>query len=564
MELLEKYFDIAFDAPDGIKRLRELILTLAMQGKLVPQDQNEPSASELLKEIAAEKQRLVKNGTIKKPKPLSEIKSEEVPYKLPHGWEWVRLGDIGIIGSSSRVHQNDWRNSGVPFYRAREIVKLSKQGFVDNELFITEELYQSLTSSGLSPAPGDLMITGVGTIGVPYVVKEKDRFYFKDASVLIFKNQFKIFPLFLSRFFESHHWISSIHKESMGTTVHTLTIVRANEATIPLPPIPEQHRIVAKIEQLMTRCDELETLRFEREQKRINVHVSAVNRLLSARENNTFIDAWQFISKHFGDLHSVKENVTELRKAILQLAVMGKLVPQDPSDVPANKLFEELEVEKKRLVKSGKIKASKPLSEINHDEVPYQLPKGWIWARLNDVLDVRDGTHDTPKYVDVGYPLITSKNLYTGKLSFEDIKYISEEDHKKISERSKVDVGDILFAMIGSIGNPVIVDSDAEFSIKNMALFKFYQTGVPDNRFLHYFLIHAQENMKAISSGAVQSFVSLGFLRSYLFPLPPLAEQARIVAKIDRLMACCDDLDQQIDKASFKQTQLLNALISQV
>ena len=212
MELLEKYFDIAFDAPDGIKRLRELILTLAMQGKLVPQDQNEPSASELLKEIAAEKQRLVKNGTIKKPKPLSEIKSEEVPYKLPHGWEWVRLGDIGIIGSSSRVHQNDWRNSGVPFYRAREIVKLSKQGFVDNELFITEELYQSLTSSGLSPAPGDLMITGVGTIGVPYVVKEKDRFYFKDASVLIFKNQFKIFPLFLSRFFESHHWISSIHK----------------------------------------------------------------------------------------------------------------------------------------------------------------------------------------------------------------------------------------------------------------------------------------------------------------------------------------------------------------
>ena len=289
-----------------------------------------------------------------------------------------------------------------------------------------------------------------------------------------------------------------------------------------------------------------------------------MNRLLFAQESNTFTDSWQFISKHFGELYSVKENVTKLRRAILQLAVMGKLVPQDPNDVPANKLFEELESEKKRLVRSGKLKASKPLTEINPDEVPYQLPNGWIWARLNDVLDVRDGTHDTPKYVDFGYPLITSKNLYTGKLSFEDVKYISEEDHQKIRERSKVDIGDILFAMIGSIGNPVIVDSDAEFSIKNMALFKFYQTGVPDNRFLHYFLIHAQENMKAISSGAVQSFVSLGFLRNYLFPLPPLAEQARIVSKIDRLMACCDNLEQQIDEASFKQTQLLNALISQV
>lgn len=267
MEMLEKYFDIAFDAPDGIKRLRELILTLAMKGKLVPQDPNDKTAGELLKEIEAEKQRLVKKGTFKKFKPLSKIKSEEVPYKLPQGWEWVRLGDIGVIGSSSRVHQNDWRDSGVPFYRAREIVKLSKHGFVNNELFITEELFLSLTSSGLSPAPGDVMITGVGTIGVPYVVKDDDRFYFKDASVLIFKNQFKIYPLFLSRFFESNHWISSIHKESMGTTVHTLTIVRANESIIPLPPISEQHRIVAKIDQLMALCDELEKLRFEREKK---------------------------------------------------------------------------------------------------------------------------------------------------------------------------------------------------------------------------------------------------------------------------------------------------------
>jgi type I restriction enzyme S subunit len=196
--------------------------------------------------------------------------------------------------------------------------------------------------------------------------------------------------------------------------------------------------------------------------------------------------------------------------------------------------------------------------------VPYALPQGWEWVRLNDALDVRDGTHDTPKYVASGYPLITSKNIYSGTLRFDDVKYISVEDHQKISERSKVDAGDILFVMIGSIGNPVIVECDTEFSIKNMALFKYFIEGRPDNRYLHYFLTHAQENMKAISSGAVQSFVSLGFLRSYLLPLPPIAEQHRIVAKIDQLMALCNTLDQQIAAATKKQTELLNAVMAQV
>ena len=157
--------------------------------------------------------------------------------------------------------------------------------------------------------------------------------------------------------------------------------------------------------------------------------------------------------------------------------------------------------------------------------------------RLNDALDIQDGTHNTPKYIDTGFPLVTSKNIYTGTLCLKGVKYISKEDHEKISERSKVDKGDILFAMIGSIGNPVIVTSDVEFSIKNVALFKYVINGKPNNQYLHYYLVQAQENMKATSSGAVQKFVSLGFLRKYPFLLPPLFEQHRIVALIDQLMA---------------------------
>lgn len=251
----------------------------------------------------------------------------------------------------------------------------------------------------------------------------------------------------------------------------------------------------------------------------------------------------RLLEQHFDTAFAAPDGIKKLRELILTLAMQGRLVPQDPDDPPASELVKEIEVEKRRLVKEGKIKTPKALPEIKADEVPYELPEGWVWVRLHDVFDVRDGTHDTPKYIEEGYPLITSKNLYTGKLSFDDVKFISEADHKKICERSAVAVGDILLAMIGSIGNPVIVDSNVDFSIKNVALFKFYVDRKPDNRFFYYFLSLSQNKMKAISSGAVQSFVSLGFLRNYVFPLPPLSEQHRIVAKIDQLMARCDELE---------------------
>jgi type I restriction enzyme S subunit len=313
----------------------------------------------------------------------------------------------------------------------------------------------------------------------------------------------------------------------------------------------------------MARCDALEKLRAERDAKRLAVHSAAVRELLNVADTDGHIQAREFLGQHFGELYAVKENVTELRRAIMQLAVMGKLVPQDPNDPPASELLKQIESEKKRLVKEGKIKAPKQQTPLPQSQGLYLLPSGWVWTRLNDVLDVRDGTHDTPKYVEVGYPLVTSKNIFSGTLNLNDALYISEEDHRKISERSRVDRGDILFAMIGSIGNPVIVDCDDEFSIKNMALFKFYQQGKLDNKYLHYYLVHAQQEMKARSSGAVQSFVSLGFLRNYLFPMPSLQEQRRIVAKIDQLMLLCDTLEQQIGAARETQSAMLNTMIAQ-
>ncbi len=242
----------------------------------------------------------------------------------------------------------------------------------------------------------------------------------------------------------------------------------------------------------------------------------------------------------------------KLKNSILQMAVQGKLVPQDPNDEPASVLLERIRKEKEQLIKEGKIKRNKNESYIFRgadnlhyeqigkevrcieDELPFEIPDSWEWGTLNSCTDVRDGTHDTPKYCSSGYPLITSKNLIDGKIDFSTAKLISEDDYIKINQRSKVNTNDILFAMIGSIGNPVLYLGNEEFSIKNMALFKSIYRDV-DMNYINLFLDYEQNNMRKQASGGVQSFVSLNYLCNYRIPLPPFKEQMRIVNKIKEL-----------------------------
>lgn len=226
----------------------------------------------------------------------------------------------------------------------------------------------------------------------------------------------------------------------------------------------------------------------------------------------------------------------ELKNSILQLAIQGKLVPQRPEEGNAEELYKQIQAEKQKLIKEGKIKKEKPLPPITDNEKPFEIPASWKWVRLYDILDVRDGTHDTPKYVIKGIPLVTSKNLINNTINFETAKLISVEDAKYINTRSVVDTGDILFAMIGTIGNPVLVKKDREFCIKNMALFKPIDCKLFEMLYLFWYLQKEQDSMKKKASGGVQSFVSLKYLRNYLLPLPPLAEQKRIVAKIEEIL----------------------------
>lgn len=238
-------------------RLKKSLLQHAMEGKLVDQDPNDEPASELLKRISTEKSELVKEGKIKKSKKLPEISKDEKPFDIPDSWEWVRISDISNLCSAKRVHKADWKQSGVPFYRAREIVQLAKFDFVNNELYISDQLYKEYSLYGL-PKAGDLMITAVGTLGQVYIVKNSDRFYYKDASVICLQNIGNLDSRFLKYVIDSEMFKSQVKSNSNGTTVSTLTMSRMNEYIIPLPPLNEQRRIVAKLSKLFKQVDILQ------------------------------------------------------------------------------------------------------------------------------------------------------------------------------------------------------------------------------------------------------------------------------------------------------------------
>lgn len=560
--LLKQHFDTAFAAPDGIKKLRELILTLAMQGRLVPQDPNDQPASELLMEIAAERRRLVKEGKIKAAKPLPEITAEDVPYGLPVGWVWVRLGDIADVNGGFAFKSSNYSNNGV---RVVRISDFDEKGFKDDKI-VRFPFSDDLNNFKLEPNNILMAMTG-GTVGKSLLVKALPELMVVNQRVATIKIMAGLIPEYINSIILTNA-IQSIIQSAKNSTNDNISMGDITGFLVPLAPLLEQHRIVAKIDQLMARCDELEKLRAEQEQKRLAVHTSAIKRLLDAQTKNSFDEAWQFITRHFGTLYSVKGNVTELRKAILQLAVMGKLVPQDPSDPPASELLKVIEAEKRRLVKEGKIKKPTPWSKIKKEDEPYVLPESWEWCRVWDIAQlITSGSRDWAKYYsDSGAIFVTMGNLSRGvyDLRMDTIRYVMPPQNGEGS-RTKLEENDLLISITGDVGNLGLIPHNfgEAYINQHTCLLRF----IPycQNRYFPELMRSplAKIQFDGPQRGIKNSF-RLGDVGEMIIPLPPLPEQHRIVAKIDQLMSLCDALEQQIDAAAGKQTKLLSALMAQV
>ncbi|WP_206081306.1 restriction endonuclease subunit S [Mariprofundus ferrooxydans] len=537
-------------SPHGIQKLRELILELAVRGKLVPQDPNDEPASELLKKIAAEKSKLLKGGKIRKEKPLPSIGETDKPFELKAGWEWLRLGNAGTVGSSSRVHQKDWITEGIPFYRAREIVKLSESGSVDNDLFISEELFQSLSENGLIPEVDDVMITGVGTIGVPYVVAKEDCFYFKDASVLIFKNYCRLSPRYLYIFLKSPYWINEIHSKSMGTTVHTLTISRAREVIIPLPPLEEQERIAAKVDELMALCDKLEQEQAESGEAHQVLVQTLLGTLTEAKDREELKAAWQRIAEHFDTLFTTEASIDQLKQTILQLAVMGKLVPQDPTDEPASELLKKITAKKSRLIKEGKIKKQKAAPELNAEELN-SLPPGWTRAAFGSVIFNRDAER-VPLSVD-------ERKGRQGEYDYYGASGVIDNIDDYLFDKPLLLIGEDGANLINR-STPIAFMARGKYWVNNHA---HVLDGLSEELLLYVCLHINAISLEPYITGTAQPKMNQAKMNTIPLALPPLEEQKRIVAKVDGLMAICDALKEQLQAAQQTQVLLADSIVEQ-
>ena len=562
LDTFVKKFDQFAAAPNAVAKMRELVLELAVQGKLVSQDPNDKPASAILKKIDESRRQLPRGAIRKKLEQIPAIDSEELPFMLPKGWEWCRLGSLGSIGSSCRVHQKDWTSSGVPFLRAREIVKLAKFGQVDNELFISEELFQELSKDGLTPEKDDLMITGVGTIGIPYIVKNTDRFYFKDASVLIFKNLFRQYPLYLHAVLQSPYGIKEIHRDSMGTTVHTLTIIRANLIPIPLPPLAEQKRIVAKVDELMALCDRLEAQQRERD-----AQASALARASLARFAVAPTPANLNLLFH----KSYNISPTELRKAILAMAVKGKLVPQDPKEESAEKLIARLEEGRTVLAKKQGVRLPKDVPVLTAEDHPHDIPKTWKWSRIGHLALVIDyGTSQKSHGDSSKVPVYRMGNIVGGRLIDESLKYVDPtiDDLPKLYLKTD----DILFnrtnsyELVGKSGIFTGQDDTTTFAsylirirLPSTLLFPTYFSVAMNAPYFRQTQIEPE---------VVQQCGQANFngtkLSSTVVPVPPLAEQRRIVAKVDQLMVMVDQLETQLADSRATAKNLLDAFVAEL
>ncbi len=484
------------------EQLKASILQMAIQGKLVEQRPEEGTAEDLYDQIQAEKQKLIKEGKIKKEKPLAEITEGEVPFDIPESWRWVRLRDI-----CTKIVDGD-HNPPAGHNQPTEYLMLSATNINQNKIveldkvrYVTKEVFE-VENQRTNVEINDIFFTIVGSMGRSCVYKGGLNICFqRSVSVL----STLIYPEYLKYLLDTPYIQDFMYRNATGTAQKGFYLKQVENLVVALPPFEEQHRIVAKIEELLPYVD---------------------------RYAEAYEKLEQFNAKFPEDM----------KKSILQYAIQGKLVEQRPEEGTAEELYQQIQEEKQKLITEGKIRKEKPLAEIAEDEIPFDIPESWKWCRLSEVIDVRDGTHDSPKYVPKGVPLVTSKNLSGGTIDYGNIKYITQADADKINERSAVNDGDILFAMIGSIGNPVLVKKDREFCIKNMALFKKYTDTNIDMNYMYWFFYFAQYGLKAEASGGVQSFISLTRFREYLFPLPPYEEQKRIAKRLEEVLPLCERL----------------------
>lgn len=524
----------------GIKKLRELILELAVRGKLVPQDPNDEPASVLLERIAQEKDQLVKDGKIKNPKKLPEISEDEKPFELPEGWEWVRLGAVYSLEYGDNLPKTKRDENGVvPVYGSNGVV--------------------GHHTSYCVTAPC-IVIGRKGSAGALNLCL--------DPECWVTDVAYSVIPpcdISLRFAFIQHH---TFGLNELGKGIKPgLNRNEAYPIVIAIPPAQEQLRIVVKVDELMALCDHLEA----QTESSLDAHQTLVTVLLDTLVNSQnaeeLTENWTRISGHFDTLFTTEQSIDQLKQTILQLAVMGKLVEQNPNDEPASVLLERIAAEKADLIKQGKIKKQKPLSLITEEEKPFELPKEWEWERVGTFGVV--GTGATPSRSNPVYWEPAEINWVSSGETSELFLGKTKEQVSKIAIKetnvSIYPVGTLIVAMYGQGKTRGQITELLEPAGTNQACaaIRLLANNVEHKNFVKLFFRKAYLELREHAAGGAQPNLNVGKIANTVVPLPPLEEQHRIVTKVDELMAICDQLKARLSEAQTTQLNLADALVKE-
>ncbi|WP_103665887.1 restriction endonuclease subunit S [Gracilimonas amylolytica] len=555
-DLLDE-FNIVIDTAEGLTELRSLILGLAVRGKLVSQDPNDEPASELLKKIEAEKKRLYKEDEIRKPKKLKNVSDEEAPFEIPKNWIWTRLGKTANDVHYGYTESADFEISEPKFLRITDI----QDGKVDwkNTPGCTIE-EDEIPKYQLHN--GDLLIARTGgTVGKSFLINDVEYSAVFASYLIRFIPTFTDTSEYIYKYLYTKLYWDQLYESTSGTGQPNVNATKLSNLLFPLPPLAEQHRIVQKIESLFAEVDVLEE-KLNRQTKLDEKLQQAVNaEVQQAPDAGSSKSAWNFITSNFDTLYHTPEAIDNLKKNILNEAVRGRLVPQNPNDEPASELLKKIKAEKQRLYDEGEIRKPKDLPPVKEDEIPFEIPESWEWCRLGDsILDIYGGStpsKSNPQYWNGEYYWASVKDLNDDQIYIDKtIDTITELAISK-NKTKLVPADNVIVCTRMGLGkiNLNTVDVSINQDLKALILPKSVS---------HLFFFYVYKTMEIIGSGMTVSGIRQDELLKIPFQFPPLEEQHRIVQRIEELFDICDRFKAQLEQRQGVNERLVKGLVGEV
>jgi len=557
-------FELLVDAPNGVQKLRELILQLAMQGKLVPQYPKDEPTVVLLEKIAAEKDQLIKEKKIKRIRSLPQIDPQQIPYELPYNWEWVRLGDVG--------HDCGQKKPDTKFTYIDVSAINKEQGVISENVDILEPSEAPSRARKLV-SKGSVIYATVRPylLNIAIIDKQFEPEPIVSTAFAVLHPYSVILSKYLYYYLRSKPFITYVESEMIGMAYPAINDGKLFKGLVPIPPFEEQKRIVAKVDQLMALCDQLEAHQHKKHEQRIILNNAALDKLLTAPTPGEFAQHWQCICDNFDLLYDAPETVGLLRQAILQLAVQGKLVPQDEGDEPASVLLEKIKVSKEGQKQSWNRK-SQILSPIELEEISFSPPKNWEWKRLGEITEIVGGVTKGRKLLGrqtAYYPYLRVANVQRGFLNLDVIKEI--EIPKEELEKYRLHIGDVLLTEGGDwdkLGRSAIWDGQIQDCIHQNHIFRARPWNIGlRSQWIVLFTnssIGRQYFENASKKTTNLASINMTQLRNCPFPIPSVDEQDRILKKVNELMALCDELEAGLVQAQTEGGELMEAVVHHV